>query len=578
MKIYNQPIELIVDVPSVEAKTKTTSLQEQLATAGLPIEKIISRSAKLPPQQGIQAKNMRAAPAEKRYVKTKITDTEMNPWDAAHGAAKAMGDSTYVEPDSYQEFTADKNVDIPFKSFGKGKKDGTTDADYDPDWMPHQNTVWHLGDAYSGLLSARNAVADIDYTIRIGHLDTGYNPTHIIVPQSAKDNKLQRNFVDGEPVDDAHDPYLKGALRMPGHGTGTIGILAGNRVQLITANGGFDDYLGGAPFAEIICCRIAPSVILMKTSAFAEALNYLTALSLSGTPVHAVSMSMGGAPAKVWADAVNAAYEAGITIVTAAGNNFNGLPTQHVIYPARFARVISACGVTNNMLPYHTLKRGEMQGCYGPEKDMSNALCAFTPNVPWASDNDSLIKFSGAGTSSATPQIAAAAALYYRKYNKELDALTERWRRVEAIRHALFSSASQEGMPWEDCTYKQCFGNGILQAAAALNVAPATDLPQTPKVKTPWFPILTSLFKALPDQKHSASMEMYNTELSQLVYQYPELREIINNDEKPYEAVSVRKWNRFRDAVIAHPAASTALKTHLMETGIKAKQKAVAAV
>lgn len=571
MKIYNQPIELIIDVPSVQTKSIASSdIKTQLEKGDVPVEKIVKRTVPVPAKKGIAAKGIAAT--GKQYIKTKLKDTDINPWDVAHQAAEAISGNRYIEPDIYQEFVADKNVDIPFKTFSKtkgvAKTSNVSDADFDPDWMPHNNSIWHLGDKYSQLLSARNAVKDIDYTIRIGHLDTGYNPTHIIVPQGAKDNKLQRNFVDGEAVDDAHDPYIKGNLRMPGHGTGTIGILAGNQVQLSTADGTFNDYIGGAPFAEIICCRIAPSVILFKTSAFAEALQYLTSLSLSGTQVHAVSMSMGGAPAKAWADAVNAAYEAGITIVTAAGNNFNGLPTQRVVYPARFERIISACGVTYDMKPYHNKKLGEMQGCYGPEKDMTNALCAFTPNVPWASGDDSLIKFSGAGTSSATPQIAATAALYYRKYHAELDAL-QPWQRVEAIRHALFSSALKKGTPQGDFSYQYCFGNGILQANAALAVPVNANLPQTPKVKVPWFPILTTIFKAVPTEARNARMEMYNTELSQLVYQYPELQKLLeesNGTEKPYSKISKKKWSTFRDAVIAHPSASISLKNYLMAT------------
>jgi hypothetical protein len=36
--------------------------------------------------------------------------------------------------------------------------------------------------------------------------------------------------------------------------------------------------------------------------------------------------------------AVNALYELGIFIVTAAGNNFGNLPTRNIVYPARFKR------------------------------------------------------------------------------------------------------------------------------------------------------------------------------------------------------------------------------------------------
>ena len=41
MKIYHQPIELIIDVPQTEAKAMAaTSLQQQLKNAGIPVEKI----------------------------------------------------------------------------------------------------------------------------------------------------------------------------------------------------------------------------------------------------------------------------------------------------------------------------------------------------------------------------------------------------------------------------------------------------------------------------------------------------------------------------------------------------------
>ena len=32
-------------------------------------------------------------------------------------------------------------------------------------------------------------------------------------------------------------------------------------------------------------------------------------------------------------------------IVTAAGNNYGNLPTRNIVYPARFNRVVAACGV-----------------------------------------------------------------------------------------------------------------------------------------------------------------------------------------------------------------------------------------
>lgn len=576
MKIYNHRVELIIDAPPANSKSSVFSAPKAAFTeAGIPVAEVQSKAARLPKVRNLSAKAAKAIPPEKLYLKTGIRDTEMNPWDVAHLSNQTPGlQNAFIEPDLPQEFLVDTNFNAGYK---RGDKDmplkavaaeaGVIDYGYDPDWKPFKNTVWHLGADFSQLKAAREAVDDIDYTVRIGHLDTGYDPTHTIVPDSARYGKLQRNFVDGETPSDAHDPRLGGSpLLMPGHGTATLGILAGNRVQLQTDDGTFADYLGGAPFADIVCCRISPSVILFKTSAFTEALNYLVGLTHGGTPVHVASMSMGGAPARSWAQAVNAAYEAGITMVMAAGNNFNGFPTPNVVYPARFGRVIAACGVTYDLRPYASTKHGEMQGCFGPELQMGKALSAFTPNTPWAIGSNSSISFSGAGTSSATPQIAAAAACYYRKYGKELDALPG-WKRVEAIRYALYKRASKNGK--HTVSFKHSFGNGILKAFDALKEPVKKDLAKTPEDRVPWFPILDILFSATakPGAKGANKTEMFNTELAQLVYFYPDLAKIIGNDAKPFEKVAQKQWSEFKDAVIQHPAASQALKKRLMGLG-----------
>jgi subtilisin family serine protease len=559
MKIYHQPIELIIKGSSSTKPLgkSVLNVKSLLNKAGLQVESVRNSNAGAPPAKGKALKPQKDA---RLYVKTRLRDSEMNPWDAAHAAAEALGaGASFIEPDLLHEYTMPNNLHVSHKkAIAKGSDDGDG---YDPDWQPHQDTVWHLGEQFSQLKAAREEVEGVDFTIRIGHLDTGYSKEHTIVPDKVRRNKLQRNFVEGEDAGDAHDRMLSGGLRNPGHGTGTLGLLAGNKVKIGTPV--FNDYLGGAYFADVISCRVSTSVVLIKTSAFAEAIDYLTGLTLAGTPVHVVSMSMGGAPSQAWADAVNKAYEAGITLVTAAGNNFNGLPTQHIIYPARFQRVIGACGVTYDFKPYHTTKLGEMRGCFGPERHMKKALAAFTPNTPWASTQKNTVRFSGAGTSSATPQIASAAAIYYRKHYKSLEKL-QPWQRVEAIRYALYKSASQKGRPTDGNSFAHCFGNGILQAKNALAIPVNTSVTKTPEDGIPLFPVLTTIFKGLPGKKGGSKLQMYNTELAQLVFHYPELRAIIRYDEQAPHEVSADDWKKFAHAVIAHPAASIALKKHLM--------------
>ena len=103
---------------------------------------------------------------------------------------------------------------------------------------------------------------------------------------------------------------------------------------------------------------------------------------------------------------------------------------------------------------------------------MTEAIASYTPNIPWLIFQQSPeIRENGEGTSAATPQVAAAVALWYEKYKSFLP---RDWRRVEAVRNALFSSAKAKRAD------PQHFGNGILQANAALAVAPSLNLPQTP--------------------------------------------------------------------------------------------------
>jgi hypothetical protein len=204
-----------------------------------------------------------------------------------------------------------------------------------------------------------------------------------------------------------------------------------------------------------------------------------------------------------------------------------------------------------------------MQGNFGPSRNMNKALAAFTPNTPWASVGSGTIKFSGAGTSSATPQIAAAAAIYYRKNHQELDALKP-WQRVEAIRNALYRSALKKVKQGFD-PYATYFGNGILQANSALSVPVAINLPMTKEDSVPWFPVLNTIFKARPNAEQQARLEMFNTELAQLVFSHPSLAATIDNDERDYEKISKKKWNSFVQAVIGNPDTSVTLRKFLKE-------------
>ena len=68
--------------------------------------------------------------------------------------------------------------------------------------------------------------------------------------------------------------------------------------------------------------------------------------------------------------------------MTAAGNNYGDLPTRNIVFPARFKRVVAACGAMANHTPYADLAPRLMAGNYGPDEKMATAISASTPKNP----------------------------------------------------------------------------------------------------------------------------------------------------------------------------------------------------
>jgi hypothetical protein len=399
-------------------------------------------------------------------------------WSAAHALQtrlKQDGITATVEP--VLSFNPDQNSGLSRASNGS--------TDYIPDWPPAQASPvvkigWHLDDEHSQLKAAAEKVAaKAGAHVRIGHIDTGYLEGHVGLPKNLLTGKA-RSFVPKEATNQAIDIPESG---MDGHGLGTMCLLAGNDVPLRATFNEFTGFIGGAPFAEVVPIRISNSVIIWNAASFCDAIDY--ALE-QGCEV--ITMSMAGKPSPKMAKAVNRAYEAGIVIVSAASNCWYAGPMQVapkcVLWPAAFERVIAATGAMYNHQPYdgdYLLKSKMdftkyMQGCWGPPSRMRKALAAYTPNTPWAS-KDNIFARSGGGTSSATPQVAAAAALWIAWHREEMEARGfyqpgNKWKIVEAVRHALFTSAAKEDAftDWE-----KYYGNGILRAANALDVKVAED-------------------------------------------------------------------------------------------------------
>jgi len=387
-----------------------------------------------------------------------------NPWDVCHqlldDGIAAGGRVEFAEPDLQQQWLIGRPGALVVQLAQSPSGPAPQNAKYPtlPENYWYRDTRHAQWDA---ALAASPDPGDAGRT-RVAHLDTGYDPNHQTRPKYLN-TKLQKNFVDqGRPGDASDDS--SGAINNLGHGTGTLSILAGAGVKGV--NGGKP--FGCAPYAEVVPIRVANSVILFYNSAIAQAFDYVHQLCrTSASFVHVVTMSIGGLPSQAWADAVNALYDAGVFVVTAAGNNYGNFPTHDVVYPARFARVVAACGVMADQTPYADLAPTLMAGNYGPAGKMSTAVAAFTPNTPWARfGSENIVDFNGNGTSAATPQVAAAAALWIQKNRAAYDRY-QGWMKVEAVRAALFGSAR------EDSKYADHFGSGKLAVLNALGKAPA---------------------------------------------------------------------------------------------------------
>ena len=388
-----------------------------------------------------------------------------NPWDLCHqmlqgglGFAGAPA-VEFAEPDWQQRWVVgrDAELGISLQSCDAEPQDAAFPRLADPFWFRD------LSHSQFDTALALAGGANVKPRVRIAHLDTGYDPGHASLPLHLRKD-LARNFVDDNKPSDASDTSA-GLANNLGHGTGTLSILAGRKMP--------DGKLfGGAPFAEVVPIRVADRVVLFVNSAIARALDYVHGLNTEPTTfVDVVTMSMGGVASQAWAEAVNELYEQGVFIVTAAGNNFGNLPTRNVVFPARFDRVVAACGVMADHEPYADLGLTRMGGNYGPVSKMRTAMAAATPNVPWAKFGcGTVVRFNGSGTSAAAPQVAAAAALWIQRNREALEAYPQPWMRVEAIRKALFGRAALSS---HNQRLVERLGRGELRARDAMNDVPA---------------------------------------------------------------------------------------------------------
>ena len=230
------------------------------------------------------------------------------------------------------------------------------------------------------------------------------------------------------------------------------------------------------------------------------------------------------------------------------------------MYPARFDRVIAACGVMADKTPYLNLPPEKMEGNAGPTSKMATAVAAYTPNIPWARLGFSnWVDLDGGGTSAATPQVAAAAALWLHENGGNYPARD--WQRAEAARRAILGSAFlRAGASRPD----PFLGSGLLRATDALAISRVDDLAQLPRdsASFAFLHLLSSIFGV----SGTEPTDLNALELTQLALYSRAAQDATPDPQARLDQITPQQRRRFLQAILDEGKTSRALRDYLSRT------------
>lgn len=412
-------------------------------------------------------------------------------------------------------------------------------------WPGDSKPAWHLEDDKTQLVSAQKRIIDlVDNTnrVQIAHLDTGYNPSDPLLPayfqeEHSSDFTGQNGCSitgngSGQSLGDKH----------PSHGARTLSVLGGSTLK--TAKHPNETLIiGGNPYAAIREYRIGKSVIHFRPKEMTKAIWCATE-----NGVDVISISAGGFPSIAQRNAINDAYEKGIAIFAAAGNHYrlpilNVSSPKTVVFPARYSRVMGVSGATYDEASYaespsfwsqfllfsweEHIAPWMLRGNNGPRSVMAdNMISAYSPNITtsYAQNQDRVsLSLQGAGTSNATPQVAAAASLWLQQEYPAMknDVADQPWKKAEAVYQALGSSANKEFPDYEI----EKFGAGLLKAEELMKTS-YSDMSRKLIKKPPssigyrW--IADAIISTQPSQPIDIqilfNLDMLITEAAQVIY------------------------------------------------------------
>lgn len=247
---------------------------------------------------------------------------------------------------------------------------------------------------------------------------------------------------------------LEGDSSSEGHGThvcGIIGATSDNEIGITgVATGVSNDYL------EIIAIDATSQDYAgeyFDTYGIVSAIEYAVE---KGAQV--INMSLGGPGVDlVLEDAVEMAYESGVTVVVAAGNE----GTDEVVTPSDHNEVISVCNTTreDKRYEYEDWWYGSVSSNFGQPKDISAPGTSVLSTVPRGYENFT-------GTSMSTPMVSAVAAMVY-AVNPDLT--------PAQVRNILCGTARDV----DAAGYDYYTGYGVVNAVEAVNAAMTADASDT---------------------------------------------------------------------------------------------------
>ena len=168
-----------------------------------------------------------------------------------------------------------------------------------------------------------------------------------------------------------------------------------------------------------------------------------------------------------------------------------------------------------------------------------------------------MVDFDGRGTSAATPQIAAAAALWITKNKTAFSTCTEPWMKVEMVRAALFGSANKT-IPDRE----KFFGQGALRVQAALATLPAIGSLKKEDPDSASFAflkVLTGLGIQDEDPNRQRMLQLEALQLSQSA----RIEALLPDADVDPDTLTLAQRMALRDALVSHPDASNALRQAL---------------